>query len=305
MLVSKTWQNYQQTITGAILERRIQKLLTSHEAQKQFLYHRKLIYLIAELYDNMDPAVVESIAMIHFLQFQYLYFMVNYKALPMTINNTTEARKVLWSIEEKTKEIASYFTAKRSVVDRLLADSYTFLNDHIDNYETACSLKVEIDKELYEELVKPFSVVFNLPVEVFSSISDEGIEKGNLTAGLENYFLGKKLISDIIDFKYDVAGDSWNHVQYSFNKRMKREGIAIDQMDAKKKVKYFFVSGVATELYGDAIKYFEKSVNCWDMLPSDNLAKFPQQDIKQIGQIILTIDQLLEKAANKVGTFIS
>jgi|GEM_PF-3392061 len=303
MLVSRTWQNYRQTITRAILERRIQKLLTSHDAQKQFLYHRKLIYLIAELYGNFDPALVESIAIIHFLQFQYLYFMVNYKTLPMTINNTAEARKVLGSIEEKTKQIASCLTAERSVANKLLVDSYTFLNAHIDVYQAACSLKVEIDQELFEELVKPFAAVFNLPAEVFSAISGNDKEKTKLQSGLEYYFLGKKIVTDIIDFKYDVAGDSWNYVQSSFSRRMRSEGIRIDQMNTEKRVKYFFVSEAATQLYQEAITYFEKSVNCWDALPSDNLAKFPQQDIKQIGQIILTINQLLEKAVNKAGTF--
>lgn len=303
MLVSRTWQNYQQTITRAIPEQRVQKLLTSYDAQKQFLYHRKLIYLIADLYGNLDPALVETIAVAHFLQFQYLYLMVNYKTLPMTINNTAEAGNVLRSFVEKTKEIVSYLTTGQSVINKLLVDSYILLNDHIVAYQTTCSLKTEIDRDLFEELVKPLAVVFNLPVEVFSAISNDGTEKGRLKEGLENYFLGKKIIMDIVDFKYDVAGDSWNYVQSSFSKRMQCEDISIDQMDVKKRGKYFFVSGVATELYLDAISYFEKSVNYWDILPSDNLKLFPQQDIRQIRQILNTIDQLLVKAADKVQSF--
>ena len=301
MLVSRTWQNYKQTITRTILERRIQKLLTSDDAQKQFLYHRKLIYLIADLFGDLDSALVESVTMIHFLQFQYLYFMVNYIALPMTVNSRDEARKVLHPIEEKTKEIASYITSDQAAITDAVCDAYASLNEHIEIYQTACSINVDVDRDFYEELVKPLAAVFTLPVEIFNEISGNDKENEKLQSGLEYYFLGKKIITDIIDFKYDVTRDSWNYVQSSFSSRMQRENIQIDQMDAEKRGKYFFVSGVATERYLDAVYYFEKSINYLDSLSSDKLKLFPQQDIRQIRQILKTIDQLLIKAANKVG----
>lgn len=301
MIVSRTWRSYQRAITDAILERRIQKTLISDEAQKRLLYHRKLVHLLSETYHNIDPSLAESVVIAHFLHFQYLYFSINYEYLPFTINNETEAKRALRVLEDKSREIVFQLIPDQFDNHKKLDDLYRYLNEHIGKYKKACSEKDPFYGKTYENLVTPLASVLHFPVEIFSLITNDDRNGEVIKSGLNNYFLGKKIVMDIKAFKNDARLGAWNYVQYSFDQKMRREGIDIDNVDATKKARYFFVSGVASDMYDNAISYFGKNIDCWKNLSSRRLKQFPVREVAQINHIIQTMNQLVEKATAKVG----
>ena len=302
MRVSRTWLHYQQTINGATLERRFQKVLTSKEVQKQFLYHHKLIHLISELYTDIDSAVVESAVIAHFLQYQYLFFFVNHKLLPFDIDSEWEVQRALQPLEEGAREIILNQFPNRSD-NYHLSESFQILNEHIHLYHNVCSAKEVMDRHMFEEFIRPFAIVLHLPVLIFSQATGETSYNETLKKGLDYYFLGKKMITDIIDFKHDTRTNTWNYVQYTFDQKMKCEDVAIDKLSPEKKARYFFVSGVAADLYKDAISYFKQNAYCWDNLPSDRLKLFPEQEIIRLKQTVETIDLLIKRASSRIGVY--
>lgn len=300
MLVSRTWKNYRRIIDSAIIERKIQRELISEKAQKRFLYHRKLVHLIAQTFHDIDEAIVESVAIAHFLHFQYLYFSINYEFLPFSIDSGSEAKRALHVLEDKSREITFRIIEDQFDNHQILNNSYRYLNEHISQYQRVCSARKVIDKANYERLVKPLSSVLYLPVAVFSLVSGDDRNNEILKEGLKYYFLGKKMVMDVVDFKTDANIGAWNYVQSSFLSKMTNEGVMVDGMSAEKKARYFFVSGVAKEMYNEAIDYFEKNIGSWEKLTSIDLKRFPQLEIRQLRQVIDTLDQLVGKATNKV-----
>ena len=300
MLVSRTWKNYRWIIDSAVIERNIQKELISEKAQKRFLYHRKLIHLIAQTFHDIDEAVVESVAIAHFLHFQYLYFSINYEFLPFRIDSGSEAKRALHILEDKSREITFRIIEDQFDNHQVLNNSYRYLNENISQYYRVCAARKKIDKTNYEHLVKPLSSVLYLPVEVFSLVSGDDRDTGILKDGLRYYFLGKMIVMDVVDFKTDANIGAWNYVQSSFLSKMNNEGVIVDGMPAEKKARYFFVSGIAREMYNEAIAYFEKNIDSWKKLTSADLKRFPQLEIRQLRYVIDTLDQLVGKATNKV-----
>lgn len=301
MLVSRTWSNCRRAIDSTILEQRIQKVLTSDAAQKRFLYHRKLVQLISELYRNIDQALVESVAIAHFLHFQYLYYSINYEFLPFNMDDETEAKRALHLLEDKSLEIASQLIPDQFDNQSNLHNLYRFLNENIGQYHKECSRRVTINRDAYESITAQVASVLHLPVDIFSMVSGDQQNNEQLKSGLNYYFLGKKIVMDIVDFKNDARVGTWNYVQSTFNHKMQTENISVENMDATKKARYFFVSGVAENLYLDAIALFKKNSECWENLSSKSLKMFPQLEIRYIQNMMNSLDRLIEKAAGKVG----
>ncbi len=305
MLVSRTWNNCRRAIGSTVLERRIQKVLTSDDAQKRFLYHRKLVQLISELYRNLDRALVESVAIAHFLHFQYLYFSINYEFLPFSIDNEAEAKRALHLLEDKSLEIASQLIPDQFNNHNNLHNLYRSLNENIGQYHKDCRERLPIDFDTYERITAPIACVLHLPVEIFSMVSDNEQNNEQLKSGLNYYFLGKKIVMDIVDFKDDARVNAWNYVQSAFYRKMEAENINVENMDEAKKTRYFFVSGVAKNLYMDAMSFFMQNSECWENLPSRSLKMFPQLEIRHLQNVTASLDSLIEKAATKIGASLS
>ncbi len=300
MFASFSWQRYQRIITGAVLERRMQRSLISKEAQKRFLYQRRLVQLLAENYPRLDAETVESIAIAHFLHFQHLHFTINHRCLPFHVEDRLEAMRALRPLRDESEEIV--FTLLHNPADReRLETEYHFLNEYIIPYSRFYEKKEWISNESYVAFETPFAKMLHLPVWLLSLLSGDSRPDEILISGLTNYFLGKKTLMDIIDFRAAAAAGVWNYVQSSFAQRMMKEGISVENMPASKKIRYFYVSGTAEVLYDDAVTFFKENIESWDSLPEQKLKLFPVREIEQIGNIRVALNRLISRAAQQTG----
>lgn len=299
MRASITWFKYQQLISAINSDSRIKELLTSSKAKKQFLFHRRLVDLLAEPFKKVKSGIIESVALLHYLHFQYFYFSINQKYL-LDHKNYDSANDFLLLLEKKSRKIAFGLIGNNNQERNFLNDQYDYLKQHVDIYNAFIDERKNMSYEDYHTYEAPLAMVLQLPVKIFSLLCDDPDTDEVLTKGMAKYYLGKKITTDIASFKVDADTLSWNFVQSRFENAMLTEGINIESMDSAKKTRYFFVSGTAELLYSDAISFFEQNIELWNDVPSAQLRQFPNREIIQVRKIVDSLDQLIDKARNGV-----